>query len=158
MAWTCPGCEAKNKARAVECENCGIERPIRGTTPAGQFPASCWYDGGRLDAQGYCPQREGFPVGVRCSFFCPLCRQRLEWSGACSHCQGTNTRLEDWTFPGDRYETHDEFGKPIGDGQHWVLIAKGLRPACSPQTNAQEAKMLARVLGVFEDHATALKI
>ena len=33
MAWTCLSCAARNKPRAVECENCGAERTER---PAGR--------------------------------------------------------------------------------------------------------------------------
>lgn len=29
MAWTCSECAARNKPRAVECENCGANRPVQ---------------------------------------------------------------------------------------------------------------------------------
>jgi hypothetical protein len=147
MAWACPSCDAKNKPRAVECENCGAERPLT-ATPKGQLPAACWFDGARLDAQGYCPTGQGFPLGIRCPFFCPICQHRLEWSGACNSCFGSKTASDQttWTFPGARYETHDEDGKPIGDGQHRVKIAEPGRAACTPAENHAGFAEVRRIL------------
>ena len=147
MAWACPSCEAKNKPRAVECENCGSERPTT-ATPKGQLPVRCWFDGGRLDAQGFCSEGQGFPIGIRCPFVCPRCRQCLEWSGACSSCYGSVTPADraTWTCPGARYETHDDDGNPIGDGQHWVKVAEPGRRVCTPEENRMGFVAIRRAL------------
>ena len=146
MAWVCPSCEAKNKPRAVECENCGTERPSA-ATPKGQLPAACWYDGGRLDAQGFCPAGRGFPVGIRCPFFCSVCGHRLDWSGACATCCGSRTASDRATGPfGARYETHDAMGRPVGDGQHWVKAAEAASRACTPADNRAGFAEVQRIL------------
>ena len=151
MAWTCPSCDAKNKPRAVECENCGSERPTQ-ATPKGQLPVRCWYDGGRLDAQGVCDQGQGFPLGAPCPFVCPLCRHHLEWSGVCFGCPGSETPSDraPWSFPGARYETHDEDGKPVGDGQHRVKMAEAGGGRCTPEENrAGFAEVRRQLAGVI---------
>lgn len=150
MAWICPGCDAKNKPRAVECEHCGTERPA-GATPKGQLPLVCWYDGGRLDAQGYCSTGEGFPVGVLCPFFCPICQHRLQWSGACHACHGSSTASDHttWTFPGARHETHDVTGTPIGDGQHYVEMTARGRRGCTAEENRAGFADVQRILTIL---------
>lgn len=159
MAWACPSCDAKNKPRAVECEACGNERPL-GATPKGQLPAGCWFDGGRLDAQGYCPTGQGFPIGLRCPFFCPICHQRLEWSGACHACHGSATASDQrtWTFPGARYETHEVAGTPIGDGQHWIKMAESGRRGCAAEENRAGFAEIQRVLALLTVQGRAVEI
>ena len=91
----------------------------------------CPYDGVSLDEFGWCVEGNGYPRDFPCPFVCPFCRRRLEWSGACLGCHGTRQMgdRESWTFPGARHETCDEFGKPLGDGQHFVKVADGPRAA-----------------------------
>lgn len=151
MAWQCPSCDAKNKPRAVECEACGTERPAT-ATPKGQLPAACWFDGGRLDAQGYCPTGQGFPLGVRCPFFCPICQHRLEWSGACHACHGSMTASDSttWSFPGARYEIYDEKGAPLSDGQHRVKVAEPNRRVCTAEENRVGFAEIRRLLAGAE--------
>lgn len=152
--WVCQECENVNTRKA--CAKCDAPRPAWPVlVPSGplEFPLRglvrlCPFDGGTLDAQGYCPTGQGFPVTCRCPFVCQTCRRGLEWSGACFGCHGSRTPADrrTWTFPGDRYETHDDTGRPIGDGQHWVCQVRSPRPACPPEQNEAEAAMLARVL------------
>jgi len=110
---------------------------------------ACPYDGVQLDpATGFCLQGNGYPEGVLCPFVCPFCRHRLEWSGACYGCHGTATSADraTWSFPGARYETHDEDGKPLGDGQHRVKVAEPGRAACTPAENAAGFAEVRRLL------------
>lgn len=123
-----------------------------GDPPDDSAPKFCQIDGFKLDDQGFCLEGNGYSVDLRCPFGCPNCRRFLEWSGGCLGCHGSPTPFDraTWIFPGDRYETHTEQGHPIGDGQHWVLQARGPRAACPPAQNADEAKMLARVLKALD--------
>lgn len=114
----------------------------------------CPFDGTQLDpGTGFCLSGNGYPEGVPCPFVCPICRHRLEWSGACYGCHGSETPSDraTWSFPGARYETHDEDAKPIGDGQHRVKIAEPGRRACTPAENAAGFAEVRRLLaGVVE--------
>ncbi len=87
-------------------------------------------------------------MGISCPFVCPICRGQLEWSGACFGCHGTAmpTDRASWSFPGARYETHDEGGKALGDGQHCVKIAEAGRRACTPEENRAGFAEVQRVL------------
>lgn len=91
---------------------------------------------------------------------CPVCRAPLARSGACLACHGSRTPQDrySWTFPGDRYETHDEQGRPVGNGDEWIWQQAGPRPACRPEDNAEQAGMIARVLGAFERRVKALNL
>jgi hypothetical protein len=117
-------------------------------------PRACPFDGTQLDpATGFCLSGNGYPEGMLCPFVCPFCRRRLEWSGACYGCHGSEMPSEraTWSFPGARYETHDEDGKPISDGQHRVKVAEPSHWACTPAENAagfaEVQRLLGRVLG-----------
>lgn len=147
--WTCGGCGNVNTRK--ECVKCGTEQPNAVGTrdkPPELARLRCRYDGETLETDGFCLAGNGYPDYLKCPIACPFCRQPLEWSGACFGCHGSaaHGEKETWTVPGHRYETHDDQGHRIGDGQHWVSQVQGPRPACSPQQNAAEAKMLARVL------------
>ena len=106
----------------------------------------CPHDQAPLATDGYCQRGSGYPLTVACPFACPYCRQPLEWSGACLHCHGSATPLlrDSWTYPGDRWETHDPDDRPIGDGQHWQRVATGPRPVYRP--SPEESAILQRVL------------
>lgn len=163
--WICGECGNINTRK--ECVKCDARRPPESTAlvptiggPPARFfkQAYCQFDGASLDERGWCAGGNGYPVTAGQPDVCPFCRQPLDWSGGCVSCHGSFTPEDHytWTFPGARYETHDEKGHAIGDGQHWVLQAKGPRRACTPEQNAEAAKMLARVLGVFAERANAL--
>jgi hypothetical protein len=119
-----------------------LPEPSSGSPPVKR----CRHDHAELDGDGFCPAGNGYPLGKRCPFVCPLCRLPLEWDGRCEHCHGclTGERL-DWTFPGDSYDCYDDHGKPIGDGVHWVKT-DGPRTACTPTENAENAAMVQRIL------------
>lgn len=106
----------------------------------------CPHDQAPLAGDGYCQRGQGYPLTVACPFACPYCRQPLEWSGACLHCHGSATPLlrDSWSYPGDRWETHDPDDRPIGDGQHWQRVATGPRPVYRP--SPEESAILQRVL------------
>ena len=89
---------------------------------------------------------------------CPICRASLAPSGACLRCHGSRTPQDryTWSFPGDRYETHDEQGRAVGNGDEWIWRGAGPRSACTPEQNAEQAGMLARVLGTFAERAKVL--
>jgi len=127
-------------------------RSREGDPPDEGAPKFCQIDGYKLDELGFCLEGNGYSVDVRCPFACPICRRPLEWSGGCLGCHGSATPSDrnTWMFPGDRYETYDVRGQPIGDGQHWVLQMRGPLAACAQEQNADAAKMLARVLGALE--------
>ena len=140
--WTC-ACGVVNPKVRRKCEHCGEFRPAT-DTPRGQLPSRCWYDGGELDALGFCMRGQGFPVDLKCPFVCPFCRSPLSWSGGCDACKGTPTpKLHDtWTIPGTRYETHADDGKPIGDGCHWIKTEAAGRPGSTDL----EAEVFAKTL------------
>jgi hypothetical protein len=139
-AWTCTACHVHNPAHARACEGCGEDRAAR-PAPADPKPRRCVIDGAALEADGYCHAGAGYPVSFACPFACPLCRKPLTWDGGCEACHGTSTgRREDWAFPGDRYELEDG---------HWRKILAGPRPACSPEENAQAARIMAGLLATM---------
>lgn len=145
MGWQC-GCGTDNGQRAKVCRDCGGERPRKE-----RAALTCPYDGSVLGVQGICPSGNGYPMGVPCPFICPRCRHPLDWSGACQGCYGSATPQDraTWTFPGARFETHDEHGQPLGDGQHWVKTDEPDRPAMTPQESGVKAKELARLLAMI---------
>lgn len=126
-SWTCR-CGTRNVQE--ECETCGAGKPHRKAGAIAPPPRRCAYDGTQLDAHGWCLAGNGYPDYMRCSFACSHCRERLQWSGACYHC----TPIVH-AYPGTRYDTHDDDGRPIGDGQHWVKTAE----AGGPTINDAEA-------------------
>lgn len=135
--WTCGDCGNVNTRR--ECAKCDARRPqettaLVATKTVGNRPAYCWFDHCQLDDQGWCLRGNGYPVGIVQPTVCPYCRQRLEWLGACFGCYGSETPTDrlTWTFPGARYETHDDNGRPIGDGCHLVKTAEAFRRVCTP--------------------------
>ncbi len=90
----------------------------------------CRYDTGSLRDDGFCETGGGYPYGPACRFPCPNCRKPLQWDGSCQHCFGLGMGAPGERYiPGDRYELHDDHGKPRGDGKHWVLVEKGPRPS-----------------------------
>lgn len=145
MPRECPEC-GKSLKRG-KCPECGWKEGQSYTA------TRCWFDGGALDTSkgGFCGQGNGWPVGLPCPFVCPLCRQRLDWSGACQGCYGSATPgdLATWTFPGARHETHDENGQPIGDGQHWVKTDEPGRPAMTLEESSEKAEELGRLLAMI---------
>lgn len=146
--WACLHCGDVNLVGQSRCGNCGRQSDSV-MVPSSSIVRHCPYDGGELMASGLCLRRGGFPLGQRCGFVCPLCRGSLDWSGGCDRCHGTTTgRREDWAFPGDRYDCYDDFGKPIGDGVHWVKT-DGPRQACSVQENKAHALRITQMLGRF---------
>ena len=114
---------------------------------------TCYHDAAMLTPEGFCPAGGGFPYlryvsrasekghplkpavqANPCPFVCPLCRHPLEWDGRCEACHGcTTAKREDWTFPGDRYERHDDTGQPLGDGSHWIKV-DGPRPVATSRS------------------------
>ena len=126
--WQCR-CGAFNRPIDPDCEACGQQRVHE--SPPDSAP-HCPLDGAALDRDGSCPRGGGFPLTMRCPFACPFCRQPLEWSGGCLHCDGSATPSDraTWTIPGARYEFDDEHGRPRGDGQHWIRASPA--PARSP--------------------------
>ena len=143
--WKCATCRAINAVAAVTCEHCGTAKPARRSVELPAAPGRCSYDGAQLDpATWFCLQGNGYPLGCLCPFVCPLCRQRLEWSGACFGCHGSATPADrqTWTFPGARYETHDDHGQPLGDGQHWRKVLEANRAALPPDDNRRRTRTL----------------
>lgn len=145
--WSCR-CGSLNRGADTACRACATPK---GKTPAALAPAgapgfqgTCPHDGAALIEGGFCPQAGGYPFGPACPFACPICRGKLDWTGGCYACHGT-TRFgrHTWTFPGDRYDRHDEHGEPLGDGRHWVLTVKGPRECIG----AEEAQEVARLAG-----------
>lgn len=136
--WTCE-CGASNPGKGVECEHCGEVRPGgRRASGIWRQPRSvCSVDGGRLNHDGFCHTAGGYVIDCSCPSVCPECRQRLDWSGFCRSCTPILRRLL-----GDRYDTHDDLGRPIGDGQHWVRTLTGPRPLC---LSAENQAGLARI-------------
>lgn len=110
---------------------------------------SCPYDGGPLSATGFCATAGGYPLGTERSDFCPHCRHRLEWDGGCQSCFGSSSgRRTDRTFPGSRYDRFDDEGRPLGDGQHWILTDPTLnRPAVDLEEARTALHALLRVIG-----------
>lgn len=111
---------------------------------AGQPVRRCLYDGTQLDKQGWCLAGNGFPDYFKCPFVCPRCREPLGWAGACLSCYGTDTPADraSWTFTGARYDTHDDDGKPIGDGQHWVKTGElGVKVVSGDEIGRHVARM-----------------
>lgn len=145
MGWQC-GCGADNGQRAKVCRDCGGERPKRE-----RAALTCPYDGSVLGLQGICQAGKGYPLGVPCPFVCPRCRHPLDWSGGCLSCYGSPTPQDraTWTFPGARHDTHDDEGRPIGDGQHWVKTAEPDRPAMTPEQSGAKARELSQLLGMI---------
>jgi hypothetical protein len=111
-------------------------------------PRRCAADGTVLHAggqrDGWCSTARAFAVAYQvaingaegqrviqgatpCPYWCPECRGRLEWSGACHRCHGTRTPDDktSWTFPGDRFE-------PDEAGEHYLPVAAGPRPCVPP--------------------------
>ena len=126
--------------------------------PEGPTVTSCLFDGTQLDpVTGFCLSGNGYPITESCHFACPFCRGHLEWSGACFQCFGTATRREhdSWTFPGARYETHDDEGTPIGDGQHWVKVLEAGRPVASA---AENRVALWRIADMLADAPVSVEI
>lgn len=137
-------------------------------------PLCCPHDGATLTAERFCARGRGYPyltyqavvledgdaavrlLATPCPFVCPLCRKPLAWDGRCDHCHGCTTgRRDDWTFPGDRYDLFDDKGEPLADrsesgGQHWIKT-QGPRAAVSPTENAENMRMLRRVLARIPD-------
>lgn len=137
--WTCANCHVLNPSHATACEACGRDREAAAQPSKGKTPAICPADGARLQADGWCPQGNGYLAHMACPFACPICRQLLSWDGGCEHCHGCTTgEREDWTFPGDRYEL---------DAGHWQKILAGPRRACTREENAAGARTLAAILG-----------
>ena len=137
--WTCR-CGARNEGTSP-CEGCGAQhqtgRASRGSrdAPARRERCDC---GSALLASGICADTGGYPLSSRCPFICPYCRGELEWSGACPRCYGCTTgRREDWTFPGKEYRP---------DKGHWQETGPANRKACSPEENAEAARMVLAIL------------
>ncbi|MEK7766071.1 MAG: hypothetical protein AAB368_07510, partial [bacterium] len=109
------------------------------------------YDRSALAQDGRCLIADGYPQAVRCPFACPQCRGQLEWHGGCYRCHGIGLGAPGvpW-FQGDRYDLFDDTGRPIGDGQHWILVERGPRQACSPEENREAVIILHRVLARLE--------
>jgi len=134
--WTCE-CRALNTSSAAVCSVCGLDRTPRKAKPARGTVSICPADNSPVK-NGVCSRTGEFPMTERCPFACPICRKALEWSGACSSCNGTMTgQRDDWTFPGDRYELEDG---------HWVKALDGPRRACTRAENQQGARDLVRAL------------
>ena len=142
-SWLC-SCGARSRPSAQYCEACGAERSSAGESrgsrgsPAvarGRERCDC---GSALLASGICADTGGYPLSSRCPFVCPYCRGNLEWSGACPRCYGCTTgRREDWTFPGKEYRP---------DKGHWQETGPANRKACSPEENAEAARMVIAIL------------
>ena len=122
-SWRCQ-CGAVLLPRSSVCSECGTVKPVATTTPARRCP----FDGGELDALGFCARGNGFPWPLKCPFVCPHCRGPLAWNGGCDRCRGSDTPEErdTWTFTGDYYE-------PVGDPAdpsygHHVRRYKGPSP------------------------------
>ena len=107
-----------------------------------------YHDGVALGPDGYCPVATGYPLGVLRQDACPYCRATLEWDGGCLRCHGCGTgERRDWTFPGERYDRFDDHGRPLGDGQHWILTdATRDRPASSGLENSTRLAAIQRIL------------
>lgn len=106
----------------------------------------CPADHTTLRGDGWCATGQGYPLEWPCPFACPMCRGPLSWDGGCERCHGCTTgERVDWTFPGDRYDTHDDDGQPLGDGRHWVKI-DGPRAVLPPDQAKEQAQLIARVL------------
>jgi hypothetical protein len=123
-SWRCQ-CGSILPARTASCPECGTVRPA--ATP-GPPVRHCRFDGGELDALGFCARGNGFPWPMKCPFVCPHCRGPLSWNGGCDRCRGSDTPedRETWTFTGDYYE-------PVGDQAdpsygHHVRRYKGPTP------------------------------
>ena len=121
----CPNCERGQvvKGRCLDCGHVLPQSATRG--PSGRVSLTCASCGGLVDAEGKCLTGNGYPVDAICQTACPVCRLRLDWSGACQHCHGSRTSEDKstWTVPGDRYD--------LDDG-HWRLMAPGPRPIYLP--------------------------
>jgi hypothetical protein len=138
--WKCVACHASNGPEAVGCENCGVAKPEpkRRESREAAKPRHCEVDGGTLDSKGFCSVGQGYVSAAPCPFACPFCRHLLTWDGRCFTCYGCTTgRREDWTIPGDRYET---------DGGHWRLVEKGPQAVCTPEQNREAIKVVIAVL------------
>jgi hypothetical protein len=124
-SWRCH-CGAILPPRLSSCSECGTVRQAAApTSPVRR----CRFDGGELDALGFCLKGSGFPWPMPCPFVCPHCRGPLSWNGACDRCRGSDTPedRDTWTFTGDYYE-------PVGDPTdpsygHHVRRYKGPTPA-----------------------------
>ena len=145
MAQECPDCGKLFSRRRCSC---GFEPAVLTRQAASE---SCPFDGSRLDAsgafKGFCERGGGYPVSLNCAFACPVCGQKLGWSGDCNACHGTRTgQREAWTFPGDGYYTHADTGEPLGDGLHYVK-GQGARTAATMAENVAGAQGLRVVMG-----------
>jgi hypothetical protein len=124
--WRCGQCGAILPPRLSSCSECGT---VRQADPASTPVRFCRFDGGELDALGFCVKGNGFPWPMKCPFVCPHCRGPLAWNGGCDRCRGSDTPedRDTWTFVGDLYE-------PIGNPAsafygHHVRRYKGPTPA-----------------------------
>lgn len=133
--WKCVGCHARNEPDRDVCEGCGMARPSRAVPSPAKEPRRCWIDGGIREPDGFCQTGQGYPLGMRCPFVCPVCRYSLSWEGACFACFGTTMgrRREDWAFPGARYEL---------EAQHWRKTDEAGRVACSVEENRAQLALL----------------
>lgn len=152
--WTCPTCGAANAPQARACEGCGTERARGGQTPLAELVGARCGCGAEREAGGRClatgqwpryvtrPRADGRGVEAMyppCPTACPICRQRLSWSGACFACHGSRTGdREDWTHPGDCYE-------PDADGAHWVKAGGPARNI----TRAELTELVRQIRGVM---------
>lgn len=132
----CPECSAT--MRGKECRKCGytLDAPDRSGKAPNPVVCRC---GSSLDFRGACAQTGHYPGWMDVQpFACPYCRKALAWSGACHACRGTRTPddSETWTMPGGWYDMV---------GPHYVLVAKGPRPACSQEENVKAKRILMSV-------------
>ena len=145
--WRCK-CGVSNHPAVTACEGCGDGRPVRrppeAEAPAGGMPTVCALDGAPLDASGWCREGGGWPLTLRCPFFCPVCRARLGWDGGCLRCFGTVTPAdrETWQFPGDEYQLDEAT-------RHYVRVG-GPSPVASRATvTASVAEFQARLAAIL---------
>jgi hypothetical protein len=102
--------------------------------PASSAPAAvrlCPFDGGELDALGFCATGDGFPWTLKCPWVCSRCRRALSWNGGCDGCKGSATPSDraTWRFEGDYYEPVDT-GPQYG---HYLRRSRG--PAAAPSVD-----------------------
>jgi len=136
--WICD-CGRRNSADRDTCVDCERARPDQ---PERRVKAKvmrrCEVDDGTIDERGYCSSANAFVSWAWCPFVCPLCRHPLTWDGVCFACFGCSTgKREDWTIPGDRYETQKG---------HWYMVEQGPFRVCTPEQNAEAVKIVMAVL------------
>lgn len=132
--WVCT-CGARNRSEWAKCVGCQRARPEDREAPVNAKPSECVVCQVALDARGYCPLGDGYPLVATCPDVCPRCRIPLSWAGLCRSCSRTGGEA-----PGHRYELHEN--------GHWKLVSRGPSKLLTVEQNQRCLDLVKAVLAL----------